>query len=85
MLQAGRVVRSIAGHDKDRFYVVVSAGKGRVAIADGKARKLAAPKAKNTLHVRPTNLTLDLADVKTDKQLRAALRALNAEGKEGGY
>lgn len=84
MLQAGRVVRSIAGRDKDRFYVVVSAGQLRVAIADGKVHRLEKPKAKNPLHLRLTATVLDLTVVTTDKKLRKALGALGAEGEEGG-
>ena len=85
MLDAGRVVKSIAGHDKDRFYAIISVEGDRVTIADGKARKLAAPKAKNVLHVRPTGTTLDLNIVTTDKKLREALGPWNrAAGQEGG-
>lgn len=86
MRQTGRVVKSIAGHDKDRFYVVVGSKGDRVDIADGKARKLAKPKAKNMLHLRATSILLDMETTKTDKQLRAALHALNyaANQEEGG-
>jgi ribosomal protein L14E/L6E/L27E len=84
-LVAGCVVRSIAGHDKDSFYVVVEVLGQRVRIADGKARKLGKPKAKNTLHVRPTTLVLDMQEVKTDKKLRETLKAFAqaAEEEEG--
>lgn len=85
MLSRGSVVYSIAGHDKDRFYVVIAVSGDRVTIADGKARKLAKPKAKNVLHVRPTNTALDLDVVTTDKKLREALGPFNrAAGQEGG-
>lgn len=86
MLEAGRVVRSVAGHDKDSFYVIVSAAGGRVTIADGRRRKLAKPKAKNPLHVRVTDTVLDLGAVTTDKKLRGALGAFGAQAaaKEGG-
>lgn len=85
MLEAGRVVRSIAGHDKDRFYVVVTAAGERVAIADGRRRKLAAPKAKNLLHVRVTNTVLPPDAYTTDKRLREALAPFQAAGEEGGF
>lgn len=90
MLRPGRVVRSIAGHDKDRFYMIVSVTGGKVTIADGKARKLEKPKAKNPLHVRVTDTVLDPGAVTTDKGLRLALRAFNAPasgkaGEEGGF
>lgn len=84
-MEVGRIVHSIAGHDKGRFYVVVSVTCDRVLIADGKMRKLASPKAKNPLHVRPTAAVVDLAVVTTDKKLRNALQPWNAKGKEGGY
>lgn len=75
--EVGCVVRSVAGHDKDRFYVIVKVAGDRVAIADGKLRKLAKPKAKNTAHLRHTNTTLDMEVVTTDKKLREALAPLN--------
>lgn len=83
MLEAGRVVRSIAGHDKDSFYVIVEAAGNRAAIADGRARKLARPKVKNPLHLRPTSTVLDMAMITTDKKLRSALAAFQLE-EEGG-
>ncbi|MDL2232881.1 KOW domain-containing RNA-binding protein [Ruminococcaceae bacterium OttesenSCG-928-L11] len=76
-METGRVVRSIAGHDRDRFYVVVDAGDGKVYIADGRLRKLAKPKAKNPLHIRPTSNAIDLENCKTDKKLRELLKPYN--------
>lgn len=86
MLKAGQIVKSIAGHDKDRFYMLVTAEAQSVTIADGKARKLEKPKRKNVLHVRPTNTLLDTAEITTDKKLRKALADYRKEnGEEGGY
>lgn len=79
----GRVVRSAAGHDKDRFYVVVTRQADRVFIADGKLRKLAKPKAKNIRHVRATGILIDMEDCKTDKKLRTLLAPLNSALKAG--
>lgn len=85
MLQAGRIVRSIAGHDKDKFYLIVGVAGNRVFIADGRLRKLGRPKAKNVLHVRPTNAVLDMKIVTTDKKLREALAPYNrGESQEEG-
>jgi ribosomal protein L14E/L6E/L27E len=79
---AGCVVRSIAGHDRDSLYVVVEALGPRVTIANGKARKLGKPKAKNTLHVWPTKFVLDMQSVTTDKKLRETLASLTAAAEE---
>lgn len=74
----GRVVKSVAGHDKNKFYVVVRAEGDSVWIADGRARKLESPKRKNIRHIRTTNTVLDLQAVTTDKQLRLALAPFGA-------
>ena len=74
MFKEGQIVRSIRGHDADRFYMVVQVAGGRVFIADGRLRLLEKPKAKNPLHLRPTNTVLDPQAVQTDKKLREALK-----------
>ena len=90
MLEVGRVVRASAGRDKHRFYAVAKLEQGEVFIADGKRRKLTAPKRKNPLHLRPTKTVLESTALATDKQLRLALRPFNEElgvhkDQEGGY
>lgn len=80
MPKRGQVVFSAAGHDKDSFYVVVQVDEdGACRIADGKRRKLSAPKRKNPRHLRPTGSVIDLAQNGTDKALRRALAALRSE------
>ncbi len=67
----GMIVYSDAGHDKDRFGVVLKLD-GRIAtIADGKLRTLTKPKRKNVKHLKPTAKIVDLAECCTDKKLRA--------------
>ncbi|MGN1088853.1 MAG: hypothetical protein ACI4Q6_00500 [Huintestinicola sp.] len=68
----GRIVRSIAGHDKGRFLAVVGTEDDFVFLADGKERKLDAPKKKRLKHIAPTNTVIDTASL-TDKQLRSVL------------
>lgn len=52
-LRVGQVVRSCAGRDTGCFYVVVGIlGADRVLLADGRRRKIANPKTKNTKHVK---------------------------------
>ena len=47
----GSLVLSKSGNDKGVFYYVVSADDKFVYLADGKKRKLEAPKKKNVRHV----------------------------------
>ncbi|MBC8570274.1 KOW domain-containing RNA-binding protein [Zongyangia hominis] len=73
----GCVVKSMAGHDGGRFYLVLEVRDGFATIADGKERKLERPKRKNLRHLAPTNKVLDVETLTTNNQLRRALREYN--------
>ena len=77
-IKVGMVVKSMAGHDSGLFHVIVREEAGFAYIADGKLRKLSAPKKKNPLHLTKTNSVLDITDL-TDKKLRTALRELSGK------
>lgn len=72
-MKAGQIVKSVAGRDKNSFYVVMQAAGAEAYIADGKLRKLSKPKRKNVKHIKATDCTVDL-NGKTDKWLRNFLR-----------
>lgn len=72
----GMVVFSNAGHDKNRFYVLVKMDGRFGYIADGKRRKLKSPKRKNLAHLNPTATVLDVA-LDTDSILRRVLHSFN--------
>lgn len=72
-LTKGLVVRALAGRDKGGYFVVVSVDKDCVWIADGKRRKLNAPKRKNIRHVQMTARVVDLENA-TDKMIRSVLK-----------
>lgn len=73
---AGMVVISTAGHDCGHWFVVTSADSRYAYLADGKERKLAAPKKKNLKHIRKTDRTVEVQGL-TDKRLRSTLRVLS--------
>lgn len=75
---SGMVVISSAGHDCGGWFAVTGADERYVYIADGKERKLTAPKRKNIKHIRKTGMTVELAGM-TDKMLRRALNALSKQ------
>ena len=72
-LNTGAVVKATAGRDGGKFFVVVSSGNDFCMIADGKSRKLSAPKRKNIKHLALTKSMSDINDL-TDKKLRNLLR-----------
>lgn len=67
----GMIVYSDAGHDQDRFGVVLKLENGIATVADGKRRTLRKPKRKNVKHLKPTAQIVDLAECCTDKKIRA--------------
>ncbi len=76
-LKCGMIVKSVAGHDKDRFYLVIKLEKNRVYIADGKKRMLASLKAKNFIHIKMTKDCVDVKKFDTDKKIRQLLHKYN--------
>ncbi len=79
-IKQGSVVKSIAGHDSDRFYVVVKLEGDFAYIADGKVRKLESPKKKRLKHLRTTKTEIDLEKTATNNKLKIALSEFNSEG-----
>lgn len=75
----GCIVKSQAGHDSDRFYLVVLQEGDFCYIADGKLRTLEKPKRKNKKHIKKTNSFLDVGSVLTNKQLRELLQPFHAK------
>lgn len=79
-LKRGRVVRSTAGRDKGSFLVVLETASRSVTVCDGKERPLERPKRKNPLHLAPTAGSLPEEALKTNRQIRTALRPFGEEG-----
>ncbi|MGN0696822.1 MAG: hypothetical protein ACI4J5_08680 [Oscillospiraceae bacterium] len=68
----GRIVRVIAGHDKNLFMIITAVEGDFAFLCDGKSRKLAKPKKKRLKHLRFTNTVID-TDGLTDKKLRRVI------------
>lgn len=76
-IKCGMIVKSVAGHDKDRFYLIVKIQGNKIYISDGKKRLLEKPKLKNKIHLKATKMVLDFEKIKTNKKLREALHKYN--------
>lgn len=76
-MEVGSIVRSMAGHDKGSFYVVVAMKDGFAYIADGRRRSVLNPKRKNPLHLASTAQKVPVSDAWTDKKIRHLLWELN--------
>ena len=76
----GQIVCSNAGHDDGQFFIVIDVKDSFVYLADGKERRLDAPKKKNFKHIAKTNTIVEIP--KSDKGLRKLLsnfRRVNLE------
>ena len=49
----GRLVKSLAGHDKESLYCVIREEQGHVYLVDGVLKLVENPKKKNKKHVQP--------------------------------
>ncbi|MBQ3093156.1 MAG: KOW domain-containing RNA-binding protein [Clostridia bacterium] len=78
-LKIGTVVRTLSGHDKYLFQVIIDIIETKyknkfVLLCDGKSHKLEKPKKKNSIHIALTNTVLEENLLKTDKSIRNALK-----------
>lgn len=77
-IEVGSICRALAGRDKGKYFVVSEVLEGEyVHLADGRGRKLAKPKRKKRMHLRPCGAV--------SGELRQALRqgeALDARVRE---
>ena len=55
--EIGSLVRSLAGHDKDSFFIIIKQDAEYVYLADGKIRRLDKLKRKKKKHVQITHHT----------------------------
>ena len=85
-LRRGDVVRSLAGHDKDSLFCVVSTEGDFLLLANGKERKLNSPKRKRVKHAvragtsdHPVFSRIRSGEPVGDNELRKALAAFRDE------
>ena len=78
-LRTGSVVRTKAGHDKDKLMAVVGTTGKWLLLCDGKERRLEKPKLKNPLHTAPTSTVLEQSAMATNRSLRKALAAIDGK------
>ncbi len=76
-VKVGTVVRSLAGRDKDRYYVAVAVNAARVSVADGKRHRLLSPKLKNPKHISPVGVCGP--GCLTDKKIRRLTNAFKTQ------
>ncbi len=79
MVERGCVVISLSGRDKGRLMAVLRTGPDGLWLADGRRRRVEAPKRKNPRHAALAGCTVSEAAMATNRELRRALAALTAD------
>ncbi len=84
LYQVGNLAKSIAGHDKDQFFVIVREESEYVYLADGKERTLEKPKRKNKKHIQPIYYNTDKKDepapeMKRNEEIKRAIKLFCAK------
>jgi ribosomal protein L14E/L6E/L27E len=82
-IEVGRVVRSKAGRDQGRMFVVIDMGADFAQVVDGRLRTMDRPKTKRLKHLEATKEKVDVASSKTirlvDHDIRQALKVVQAK------
>ncbi len=84
LYQVGNLAKSIAGHDKNQFFVIVREESEYVYLADGKERTLEKPKRKNKKHIQPIYYHTDKMDepvpeMKRNEEIKRAIKLFSAK------
>lgn len=85
-IKKGQLVKSRAGRDKDKLYLIINWDDEYVFVVDGDSRRLQNPKKKNIRHLWYTdkvagtiNTKLTAGEKVTNADIREALRDLEAK------
>ena len=67
----GQIMRSLKGHDKGDFQVVLKTDGAYAYMADGKRRRMEAPKKKKLMHLAPTATVLvDVLEIRNVAEIQ---------------
>ena len=72
MIVEGSIVKAKAGRDKDDLFVVVAMEGNFAYIANGRRRKVEAPKKKKLIHLQHTNGKAE--SYKTNKEIKKVIK-----------
>lgn len=74
----GMLARSLAGHDKDKIYVITGMEGAYIYLVDGRLRPVGKPKKKKCRHVQIIKKEYDIREA-DDAEIRRILKEWNKE------
>ncbi|MDO4267473.1 MAG: hypothetical protein Q4C73_03285 [Eubacteriales bacterium] len=72
--EPGCPARSLSGHDKGQYYVILACEGEYVLVSDGRRRPAARPKRKNKKHIQADHSPLSIGAPPTDERIQRELR-----------
>lgn len=76
--EPGMLVRSHAGHDKGKLYIIIEERDQMLLLSDGKIRTMERPKAKKVMHVQLIKEKLEEKEM-TDISIRSFIKKYQKE------
>jgi hypothetical protein len=76
--RTGMLARSLAGHDKNKIYVITGMEGAYIYLVDGRLRPVGNPKKKKYRHVQVIKREYDIREA-DDAKIRRILREWNKE------
>lgn len=67
-LQYGQIIKSKAGRDQDKIFVIFDMQNEYVYLVDGHFRRIENPKKKKIKHIQPTNIVIETIKHKIEKE-----------------
>ena len=80
-VETGMAARSLAGHDKGQWYLILRVEGKEVWLIDGRTRTKDRPKKKNIRHIQPARAQADVERM-DDGAVVAYIKRLNKEDQE---
>ncbi|PKM49234.1 MAG: RNA-binding protein [Firmicutes bacterium HGW-Firmicutes-7] len=66
--QYGQIIKSKAGRDQDKIFVIIDIQDEYVYLVDGHFRRIENPKKKKLKHIQPTNIIIETIKHKIENE-----------------
>ena len=70
----GEMVKSLAGHDKDSFYMIIGNEGDMLLLADGRLKTIEKPKKKKKKHVQLVHRQMDTKEKLTNEYIKHEIK-----------
>lgn len=67
-LQYGQIIKSKAGRDQDKIFIILHFDEEYVYLVDGHLRRIENPKKKKPKHIQPMNIVIETIKSKIEKE-----------------